>query len=77
MGRDPQLDSVKIPRGFEWIWSLFWEIHGGASQGMAGASLTWADLEAYGRVTGSPLSEFEAEAVMAMNAALLGNDATS
>ena len=70
MGRDPMLDSVKVPKGSEWLWNLFWQLRQGAAQGFSGASLTWADLEAYGRLSGIPLRGFVVEAVMAMDGAL-------
>ena len=71
--RDPLLDSVHVPEGFEYLWALFWEIRQGATQGFSGAFLTWADLDAYQRATGHRLSGFEIEAVMRMDGALKGD----
>lgn len=67
--RDPLLDSVRIPEGFEYLWALFWEARGGASDGFSGARLTWRDLEAFQAVTGIAFDAFEVDAIMAMDKA--------
>ena len=71
--RDPLLDSVHVPEGFWYLWLLFWEIRQGASQGFSGAFLTWVDVDAYKRATGTRLSAFEVEAIMSMDNALKGD----
>jgi len=68
--RDPRLDSVQIPAGFEYLFELFWEIRGGTSEGMDGTRMTWRDLSDYQAVTGVALDGFEVDALMAMDGAL-------
>jgi len=70
MPRDPLLDAVHIPEGFEYLYLMFWEIRGGASEGMSGTRVTWRDLESYTAITGIALDAFEVEAIMAMDGAL-------
>ena len=70
LGHDPRLDSVKVPKGFEYLWRMFWDVRQGATQGFSGAFLTWADVEAYQRVSGARLDAFELDAIMAMDGAL-------
>lgn len=70
LGRDPLLDSVKVPQGFEYLWELFWQIRSGASTGFSGSAITWRDMQAYQDVTGVFLDGFEVEAIMAMDMAV-------
>lgn len=66
--RDARLDSVHVPEGFEYLWAVFWEIRGGAGEGMSGQKITWRDLAGYSAITGCYLDAFEVQAVMAMDA---------
>lgn len=66
--RDARLDSVHVPEGFEYLWAVFWEIRGGAGEGMSGQKITWRDLADYSAITGCDLDAFEVQAVMAMDA---------
>jgi len=68
--RSPMLDAVKVPEGFEYLFALYWEVRGGATEGMSGARITWRDLSDYAALTGTALDAFEVEAVMAMDSAL-------
>jgi len=70
MPRNPQLDSVHIPKGFEYLWILFWELRRGASAGFSGTSVTWQCLDDYQAVTGISLDGFELEAIIAMDNAI-------
>ena len=70
MPRDPLLDAVHVPEGFEYLYAMFWEIRRGASEGMSGERVTWRDLADYQAVMGITLDSFESEAVMAMDGAL-------
>lgn len=66
--RDPLLDSVKVPEGFEYLFRLFFDIRGGASEGFGGAHLSWRDLADFQGVSGIAFDAFEVEAIMAMDA---------
>lgn len=68
--RDELLGHDQPPDGFEYLWQTFFDVRQGASQGFDGASLSWRDIEAYQNVTGSRLTAWEAEAIMAMDGAL-------
>lgn len=68
---DPRLaalDSVHVPEGFGYLFSMFWEVRGGSSESMAGVRVTWRDLADFQAVTGVSLNAFEVEAIMAMDA---------
>lgn len=70
---DPRLsllDEGKPPQGFDYLWTIFWEVRGGASEGYGGIRVTWRDLADYQAVTGIDLDAFEVEAIMAMDAAV-------
>lgn len=69
MPRDPLLDSVKVPEGFGYLWSLFLELRSGGSEGFGGVRITWRDLADYQAVTGQALDGFEVDALMAMDRA--------
>ena len=68
--RDGRLDAVHVPAGLEYLWAAFWEVYGGATEGMGGIRITWRDLADYERVTGIGFDAFETEAIMAMDGAL-------
>jgi len=65
--RDKLLDSVKVPEGFEYLWTLFWEIRAGSSEGMTGVKITWRDLTDWQLISGIELDAFELQAIMAMD----------
>lgn len=69
MERDPHLDAVNPPEGFEYLLPLWVEIQHGASEGFGGVRITWRDLADYQAATGIALDAFEVEAIMAMDAA--------
>ncbi|MBL8967957.1 MAG: hypothetical protein JNG85_13195 [Spirochaetaceae bacterium] len=71
--RDPLLDSVKVPEGFEYLWREFWTIRAGAGEGFGGTRVTWRDLADYQAVTGVRFDAFEVEAIMAMDQATSGD----
>jgi hypothetical protein len=70
--RSPRLDAVKVPAGFEYLFSLFWELRSGASEGLGGVRITWRDIADYQAVMGIALDAFEVEAVMEMDHATAG-----
>lgn len=70
---DPRLallDKDRPPKGFEYLWLIFWEIRSGASEGASGVRITWRDLVDYCAITGIELDAFEVEAIMAMDSAI-------
>lgn len=73
--RDPMLDSVRVPEGFEYLWALFWDIRRGAPAGFSGASVSWDCLADFQAVTGGTLDGFEVDAILAMDAALRAEEA--
>lgn len=70
MPRDGLLDAVRVPEGFGYLWSLFWELRCGGSEGFGGLRITWRDLADYQAVSGQSLDAFEVDAIMAMDRAL-------
>lgn len=67
---DEQLDSVSIPEGFEYLWSIFFDLRSGLAPGFSGAKVTWRDLLDYQEVTGYHLSAWEIEAIRTMDGAI-------
>lgn len=61
---------VHVPEGFEYLWSIFWELRSGIEAGFSGAKVTWRNVLDYQEVTGFELSAWEVEAVRAMDAAI-------
>ena len=64
------MEQGRPPEGFEYLWALFWEVRGGASDGVGGTRITWRDVADYQAVTGISLDAFEVEAIMAMDGAV-------
>ena len=63
--RDPLLDSVQVPEGGEWIWTIYWRLR-------KEQSLSYQDIDAFCRVTGEQLATWEVEALFAMDQAVTG-----
>jgi hypothetical protein len=59
---DPELDEPEIPEGFESWFIRFMELR-------KGESVSYADLDAYQRITGCRLSSVEVQAIFAMDRA--------
>jgi hypothetical protein len=66
--RPKELDSVKVPEGFRYLFELFFDVRSGITDGMNGSRLTWNDLVAFQEVCDLKLDMFEIEALMAMDA---------
>lgn len=62
MGRDPQLDAPPIPEGFGSWFTRFLDMR-------TGERLTYADIDAYQRVTGCSVSPVQLKALFAMDRA--------
>jgi hypothetical protein len=69
-GHDERLDSVHVPEGFEYLWTIFWDLRSGLAAGFSGAKVTWRDILDYQEVTGFSFSAWEIEAIRAMDAAI-------
>jgi len=61
----PELDSVIIPRGVEYLFTKFWELAGAER-------ITYGELAAYQAATGSTLEPWEIEAIKAMDSEYQG-----
>lgn len=58
----PEQERHVVPDGGEYAWLVFWQL-------WRGTRMSFAELEAYCRVTGTELEPWEIEALMAMDAA--------
>jgi hypothetical protein len=59
-------------KGFVYLWDVFRRLDATRAVGFNGATrLTYAELEAYSRLTGFPLDAWEVEALMQMDEAVL------
>ncbi|MEN6621699.1 MAG: hypothetical protein ABFD50_09150 [Smithella sp.] len=67
----PRLDESKPPEGWEYLWSIFWDIRNGIHEGLSGIKIGWRDILDYETITGYEFSAWETQAIMAMNNTLL------
>ena len=58
--RDPRLDEPDLPSGFEPTWCAFWTL-------FSGQALTFAEIDAWARLTGEELLPCEAEMLRTMS----------
>lgn len=56
------------PAGFEFVWSVFLDLNTGRQGGMGPLPIAWSDVEAYCRMTGVRLEEWELNAVRRLDA---------
>jgi hypothetical protein len=61
--RDPELDSVHVPKECEQIWQEYFRLR-------RGRTIEWRDMADYQTVTGVQFSGFEVDAILAMDAAV-------
>lgn len=68
------LDAPKCPEGCEYLWSIFRELHACRGNTMNGpCAITFVDLDAFQRVTGTKLLRWELQAIKAADGAYLAN----
>lgn len=73
-GRTPQmlLDAPRLPEGCEELWRIFTELHScRGNAGMGPQRITYSDIDAFQRVTGTVLQPWEREAIHKADAAYL------
>jgi hypothetical protein len=71
-GRTVNEDSPKLPREMRYLWRTFLSLHRArTSNGWGPNPITWSEMDAFCRLTGSPLDPWEAEAVRALDEAFL------
>lgn len=67
-----KLEAPPMPAGFGYLWTAHQDVSAGrGTGGMGPARLTWGDLTAWQAVSGVQLTAWEAEVVLAMDAALV------
>lgn len=69
-GRVPEgLNGPPFPDRFVHIWEAFLDLHGGRTYGPEGRPnpLTWADVDAWDRLTRAGLQEWEVRAIKALD----------
>lgn len=66
--RDPKLDAVRIPAGFEYLWRWFSDLRAGCMEGMSGTHITWQDISHWQALRGIAMDAFELDAIMQMDA---------
>lgn len=60
--------APRLPTGGELIWRWFLDLHAGRGLGMAGPlPISWADIEAYRRLTGCPIERRHIDVLMALD----------
>lgn len=57
----PELESVQVPPGSEWLYNAFWELCGGDG-------IRYSEIESYMRLTGHDLNPEDVAAIKAMDA---------
>jgi hypothetical protein len=66
------LNGPALPKGCEQLWRTFSELHAcRGSNGFGPTRITYTDIDAYQRVTGRRLRQWELEAIRAADAAYL------
>ena len=72
MDFDGDPEDPDLPPAGEMLWTWFFRLSKGrANYGYGAAPLTWADLEAWMRITGVDLSPLEADALLSMDNAYI------
>lgn len=70
------LEEPEIPEGFEPVWEWFWELASGRGHtGFAWLPLSWADMDAWARISGIDLQPWLAGIFRAMDRAWLAEAA--
>lgn len=66
------VEEPEVPFAGECLWTWFWEVSGArTSNGFCLLPLSWADIEAWARLTATSLSPYEALTLRRMDAAYL------
>ena len=67
-----EAQEPEVPFAGEHLWAWFWEVsEARASNGFCLLPLSWVDIEAWARLTATPLSPYEALTLRRMDAAYL------
>lgn len=68
-GRKPKalLEQGECPDGFEYVWTVFERLSGARTYGMAANPITYADIDAFSRVSHEPLRPWQVEAVQRLD----------
>ena len=73
-----EVQEPEVPFAGEHLWAWFWEVaEARTSNGFCLLPLSWADIEAWARLTATPLSPYEALTLRRMDAAYLSAHAES
>jgi hypothetical protein len=75
-GRTPQilLDAPQCPQGCEELWRIFGELHGcRGNNGFGPLRITYADIDAFQRVSGVRLQAWELDAIRRADQAFLAD----
>ena len=66
------LEEPEVPPGGEPLWQWFWELSAGRRHnGFAPPPVSWADMDAWARISGIALQPWQARILRAMDAAWL------
>ena len=68
----PDMEETPIPEDGAYLWFYFQELSGGRiNAGFGPTALAWSDVEAWARLTSTPLSPYEVLTLRSMDAAFL------
>lgn len=68
---DPRLEPARIPDEARGLWESFFALSAARRSGMSAQPLTYTDLDAWCRLTGTTLTPWELETLTIMDAAAL------
>lgn len=66
-----------LPEELAYLWLVWRELNAARSCGMAANPISWTEIEAYQRVTGEPLSAWEARVIRTVDNAYMAAQAGS
>lgn len=71
-GRKLDENAPKLPREMRYLWRTFLSLHRArGSNGFGPNAITWSEMDAYCRLTGTALDPWEVEAIRALDEAFL------
>jgi hypothetical protein len=71
-GRKLDENAPQLPREMRYLWGIFLSLHNRrGSNGFGPTPLAWSEMEAFCRLTGTPLDPWEVEAICALDEAYL------
>ena len=68
------LQGPECPSWLSYLWSWFLGLHARRGSGMNGpARITWQDIDAWSRITGTRLSKWECDVLLVLDAAFFAS----